>query len=244
MKKTKIGIVIPVWERPEVLQVVVKNLEHFVKKTYYDFRVCHVLSATDKYFDKNMEICLKAKYDKKIIFANNNYLGHKHNVGIKELMKDCDYVMNLGSDNLIHPAIMDLYKPYIDKKEPFFGVNCVYFYEKGEKPFFYSYYNHPHLVGCGRMIHKTVLKTVFQKFKGLYLPAINRGMDTQSEKRINQLGIKPVSIEVGTFPYFVDIKSETNITPIARIKNYPARITYCEKSFLHKHFKYLKYYGK
>jgi len=42
----------------------------------------------------------------------NKYLGRKKNAGMRELLKlDWDYVLELGSDDLIDPELINIYKP-------------------------------------------------------------------------------------------------------------------------------------
>jgi hypothetical protein len=125
--------------------------------------------------------------------------------------------MNFGSDDLIHPAIINLYLPLMYANTPLIGISALYFLTKGQLPVYFFYYNNPHVIGAGRLIHRIVIKKVIDKFGSLYDPDICRGMDTMSARRMKQCGFVETSAYRGTFPYIVDIKSDVNINTFDQI---------------------------
>lgn len=214
MKKPNIVIVIPCWGRTNVFRLVCKQLDIFYSKTIdkIDLTVLYIFSRNDIALQTIEYIYQIADHKRDFIFSENEMLGKKLNDGIEYAAKfDYDYIMNFGSDDLIHHSLIDMYLPLIKVNTPIFGVNKLYFYEKGLHPVFFSYYNQPHLVGAGRMIHRQVIDKVTEKHEGLYPPDIKRGMDTMSAMRMISCGFKQTTVDPGTFPMIVDIKSEVNI---------------------------------
>jgi hypothetical protein len=219
---TKIVIVIPCWKRADILSITMDNLDNFyhATKTKIDLTVLYIFSLNDPELKNILFNFRNANHPKDYIYSENKQLGKKLNDGIQYAsLLQYDYIMNFGSDDLIHPDIIDLYMPYLALKIPMFGLKSVWFYEFDKQPFFFSYYNKNHIVGAGRMIHKNVIEKVTEKFGGIYDSNINRGMDTMSENRILECGYKQLIINSGTFPFIVDIKSETNINSFSDIRN-------------------------
>ncbi len=244
---TKIVIVIPCWKRADILEITMDNLDNFYHetKTKIDLTVLYIFSLNDPELKTILFNYRKAVHPKDYIYSENAKLGKKLNDGIQYAsLIGYDYIMNFGSDDLIHPNIIDLYMPYLAMKIPIFGLKSVWFYEFFKPPFFYSYYNTSHIVGAGRMIHKNVIKKVTEKFGQLYESNINRGMDTMSANRIMECGYKQLIISAGTFPYLVDIKSDTNINSFdgirasAKTRNYFSNETCDLENFFPVLFKY------
>lgn len=250
MIKDKIAIIIPCWKRFEVLSLVMKQLDLFCDtvKNRIDVIVIYVFSANDPELDKIMLHYLQANHPRDYLYSPNEMLGQKLNDGIAHAKQfKYDYIMNCGSDDLLHPDLMKLYEEAIHDNEMLFGINRVYFYEKGKDPLLFSSYNHPYLVGAGRMIHKTVINCAFHQYGGLYDPGIKRGMDTMSSKRMNEMGFTELTVNPGLFPCVVDIKSEVNINSFSKInQSYSGNkfVVPVDKKFLHQHFNLLKDYDK
>jgi hypothetical protein len=214
MKKPVIVAVIPCWGRAEVFALVSKQLDLFYEKTRskIDFIVLYVFSPEDPELDSMFSVYNSAEYTKHFIYAGNKLLGAKLNAGIVDAARfNYDYIMNLGSDDLIHPNLMNIYLPQIYVNVMVIGISALFFYKKDLPPVYFFYYNNPHVIGAGRLIHRDVVKTVTEKYGALYSPDLKRGMDTFSANRINACGFPEKSIYKGSFPYIVDIKSDVNI---------------------------------
>lgn len=214
MKKPIIVIVIPCWKRSNVVQLVMKQLDVFYRETIdiIELTVLYVFSQEDPELLKLAYSFETANHKRDYIFSPNDQLGEKLNSGIDYAKKfEYDYIMNFGSDDFIHSSLIDTYMPFLRAEVSFFGINNLYFYEKGKCPVFFSYYNKPHLIGAGRMIHRRVVERVKERFGGLYGKNLKRGMDTFSAKRIMECGYEQVCIDIDIFPMIVDIKSDVNI---------------------------------
>jgi len=245
MKLPKIVMVIPCWERVEVFSLVCKQLDIFAEKTkeIIDFRVVYVFSENDPELFELKYAYLTSNHQRHHIFSDNELLGQKLNDGITYAqVYEYDYLMNFGSDDLIHESIIDLYMPFINARTAIFGINKLYFLQKNEDPLFFSSYNVPYVIGAGRMIHRSVVQYVIFKHGALYLPEINRGMDTMSAKRMEECGYKQRVIDPGEFPMIVDIKSEININSFESISTHKSRVKTCDISILENEFELLKTY--
>ena len=86
----------------------------------------------------------------------NEPLGAKFNFGIeKALTTKWDYLMQTNSDDLIKEELLELYQPYLWRKEQCFGVGEVYYYDL--KSGRVAYVDNPFPLGCARMIHRDVI---------------------------------------------------------------------------------------
>jgi len=213
-------IIIPVWKRNDVFNLCVKQLDVFCHTDKVNIIVLYILSVTDPEVLLQLETIKAAQHRNYTIFSDNDRLGKKINDGLLFAENlEYDYIMNAGSDDLFHPNLIDLYLPFMELQLPFFGLSGVYFYENGSEPFLFEYYNGNHLVGAGRMIHRTVIQSVVKEHGGLYPEDICRSMDTFSAIRILAKGTKQNVIYSGDFPYVVDVKSEVNINSFANIEH-------------------------
>jgi len=219
--KTKIIIMIPCWKRAGVLKIVSEQLELFFEANSdkYLITVLFVFSQEDPELDALVKIYNNATYRRDNVFFGNWKLGRKHNAGIRKANEiGYDYIMNMGSDDLIHPDIMKLYAPLIADKVAVFGITKLYFHDIVEdKTVHFSYYNNPNVVGAGRMISRAAMAEVKNKFGSLYDFEIKRRLDGQSAQRLLQCGFKQIGVDPGDFPYIVDIKCGENINGFDRI---------------------------
>ncbi|MDD3194396.1 MAG: glycosyltransferase family A protein [Paludibacter sp.] len=248
MNKIKIAIVIPCWKRSIVLEYVMNQFDLLYQKTpnYVDVMVIYVFSKNDPELPQMLFNYLKSNHQRDYIYSANEFLGQKLNDGIwLALNYNFDYVMNCGSDDLIHPKLFDLYKKHLLNKELLFGINKLYFYKDDQDPLFFSGYNKPYVVGAGRMIHKSILMHVFSEYGGLYSKDINRGMDTMSSNRMHEIGYVEKTVNPGKFPYVIDIKSNININSFQKINrsgNATKHIVPADRYYLFRHFKILQEY--
>jgi len=214
-------MVIPCWQREDIFSIINQQLNYFVENSKdFEFHIIFILSREDPKFRKLMNIIKKdSDFNYHLVYFPNTYLGKKTNAGISYAYKlGFDYLMNIGSDDLIHPAIMQLYKPYICMNNDFFGIDSLYFYDsQTQKCLYFSYYNSPHVIGAGRMISYRTIKKVIENIGELYEPTVQRGLDTTSALRINMTGVEETNIKAGNFPFICDIKSDVNINSTNKI---------------------------
>jgi glycosyltransferase involved in cell wall biosynthesis len=143
----KILAYMAIWKRPEITERCFKGLKKL------GLEVFAVVSE-----DWAEDLC--KKYKAGFVRTENNPLGKKLNTGLAALMgKRFDYLMTIGSDNFINPALFEAYKYYMDKGVGLIGVDKVYFME-GDKAKFVDY--QLQIIGAGRMISREALETAKQ----------------------------------------------------------------------------------
>jgi hypothetical protein len=237
----KILILIPLWKRPEVVEIVYRNLKLFCRKVKWEIEVLAILCPDDPKLKELEGLC--SEYNIFMCYFKNQPLGRKMNAGINYALKKFkfDYLMNFGSDDLIHPRIELLYKKAFKNNVPVFGIDSLFFYDLISKKTFYfkTYTYRGMVVGAGRMIHRDVLELMKKKNIDLYEDEIERSCDGNSSERMKLwLKIPNTVINSGEFPYIVDIKTNTNINHITHIElNNQTQIEYFPDDYLNKYFK-------
>lgn len=237
---TRILILIPLWKRHEIFKIVAANLVHFINKTpeKYIINVLCIISPEDPSAFEQLKTCLK--YNFHYFEYKNQPLGDKMNAGINHSLKNIqyDYLMNFGSDDLIHPDIFKLYESHFQKKELFFGINNLFFYDTTEgKTIHYRTKDSVRCIGAGRMIIKELVQGLLNKKTELYEYNKNRGMDSCSSNRLKEFaGANEIVIDSGTFPYIIDLKTGENINDISIMYKLAQRITFYENDILASNF--------
>lgn len=204
----KIQIIIPLWKRPEVTHFCFEQLVETIKAIPHDVSVLCVISEPEyidmcEYFGLNY-----------YAYKNDN-VGEKINAGIKYALQNYkfDYLMMMNSDSVVKPELFDVYKPYIDSRELFFGVNrvtFVNFYTDEAVDFTYEF----SIIGPGKMIHRSVA----ERMKGNCYKHLNRCLDDTLMDNLLKNGVGGRIVEYpGQLVY--DIKSDVNIHPWDKFKN-------------------------
>ena len=196
-----------------------------------------VLSGDDPEYYQNLEICKKANLY--IVSYPNNPLGEKLNEVIKYMLDHFrfDYLMNIDSDDLIHPQLFGVYKALFDQFHSFFGVNKVYFYNLKTGEIMHSTDN----VWCaGRCMSRGLL----ERMKGsIYFNEDCRGLDQRSAAKIfERTRIEQELVETNGFPYVVDIKTIQNLNDWNFIQSYasPCGFDIIEQNYPKSIIKWLK----
>jgi len=186
------------WKRPKITKIHFESITR-LKREGYEFIPFVVLS-------ENEMIPLCEEYGIKYVWAENRPVGTKHNTGIKESLKiEWDYLMVLGSDDIISSSLFDHYEPLMGKD--FFGVRDIHFFDYRTGRFGYYRQDHGH-VGAGRMHSRRMIETILNK--GCFYPAINKGLDNASEKIAKENGFN-IETVVTIGPCVIDIKSDVNL---------------------------------
>ena len=189
-----IMILLPIWKREKITDICLSNLKRLQGKYKFD-----VLCVVSEQWAK-----VKAfEYGFKYIEDDNFPVGNKMNTGIEEALRfDWDYLMNLGSDDIIDERLFELYKPYIEEKRQCFGVTKVTFVNSKNKDV--KRYDYKHLIGAGRMIRRDIV----EKYMPLY-PLKDKCLDDGSAKKM--FGTQFTEIQNTEDDLIVDIKSDDNI---------------------------------
>jgi hypothetical protein len=247
MIRPKIAMILPCWGRSDIFSLVCRQLDVFYEETKNDIDliVFYVFSEEDKEIRLLLNIYHRCKHRRSRIYSSNKQLGQKLNDGIAYAKAfGYDYIMNMGSDDLIHPGIITRYLPFIKNQVPIIGIGSLYFLKKNEDPIFFFYYNTPHVIGAGRLIHRSAVERVTFLMGSLYEPTVCRGMDGHSARRLRECGYNQQSVYRGEFPYIVDIKSEVNINSFEHVTKPENRDRYrkAKMEVLEKEYEILKTY--
>lgn len=230
----KVLILIPMWKRPEVVSLVFQNLVYFRSMVSWNVAVVAIISPEDPCAKELVTLCKKHSIE--MCFFNNDPLGRKMNAGINYAIchYDFDYLMNLGSDDLIHHSIESIYKDYIERKRLLFGLNSLYFIDyKTRKTFFFKCYAFGISLGGGRMISRKLIEELKGRDVCLYDNDIRRGLDSNSSERMRRwANVEEDVILTNGFPYIVDMKTNTNINHIIQIEEHKSQIEYKPDNFL------------
>lgn len=198
-----------VWKRPEVFEMFAKGVHH--------------LNAEIE--DLNLEvICAGSEGEKsrKMVEAHgfhyieipNKPLAVKMNATtLKAKELDSDYVICMGSDDIIHPDLMREYLKWMQKKTDFIGVTDFYFYdtESGKSLYWGGYRERYRLnvtAGAARVISKQLMnRWDWMPWFTKHDDFLDNSMQGRIRGKIKILNMKSLGL------YGLDIKSSTNMTP-------------------------------
>ncbi len=120
MQEPKILFFLAVWRRPEITELCFMGLNRLMK---YNSNASSLAVISEKSM-----IPLCEKYGIEYVEHENEPLGRKKNFGLTGAMrKEWDYLIELGSDDLILNTIFEIYLPLMEKGEDFFGSDTMYF---------------------------------------------------------------------------------------------------------------------
>ena len=216
MKKTKISILLPVWERPEVFAIVMRQLERFTNSNKaYDFLVFFIVSNNDSFLFQNLSLINNSGLNFKTFEFSNHSLGQKLNFGIEKINElEYDFIMNLGSDDLLHSDLLKLYEPYLNSA--IIGIDSCVFCQDSKNILNLKYYNKDRAVGAGRLISKKVIDTILNANDTLYSKHLSRGLDADSAMKMQNYGFSELVLSTDK-PLIIDIKSDVNINSFENI---------------------------
>ncbi len=194
----KLLIFLAVWRRPEITEICFMGIDRLRKSGLAPIQALAVIS------EESM-IALCEKYAIDYVMHPNEPLGKKKNFGIQQaLTRDFDYMVEIGSDDLLKTEFLTLY-PWGDKHvfglRDFVMVNT----ETGQCR------RHSERVaryGVGRAISKHALMSV----DFLWHERLNRGLDNNSTFKLATRGFLEKRFSAAE-PVALDLKSAVNIWP-------------------------------
>lgn len=109
------------WKRPEITELCFMGLQRLMKHRPEVFQT----SAFAVISEEEM-IPLCERYGIEWIFFANDPVGMKKNAGLSEVLKkDFDYLIELGSDDLILNDLLDTYLPHMEAGEDFLATRSL-----------------------------------------------------------------------------------------------------------------------
>jgi hypothetical protein len=154
--------------------------------------------------ERNRSLCELYGYD--YIDVPNTLVGKKHNELLAHaLFDDWEYMMQLGSDDLLlDTAALRLAAEMFDG-QPAFGFNHIAFTD--EKFSKLKTLKTIMVFEAGRCLRRDIVEESIAKHGSLWLDHRNRGLDGQSQSRLS-CSVVPIPTRR---PQIVDIKSDVNI---------------------------------
>lgn len=213
----KIAICTAVWQRPEIFELFAKGIHHLNDNTPHELLV--IVAGSEKERSKNMVEAHGFTY----IEYPNQPLALKMNATTQYAgQSGCDYVLCLGSDDIIHPTLMAAYEPYMQKGIDYIGVLDWYFYDtRTGKASYWGGYREPrrkgHTCGAGRLISNRLMRQWnWAPWKREHSHMLDNSMqDNLAKTKHTDATFKLTDVKA----YGLDIKSSVNMTPFAMWDN-------------------------
>lgn len=197
------------WKRPNVTQYCFDQLLKLIARSKHEISVLCVISESEY-----IKVC--DDYGFNWIYADNNPLGEKINKGIRRALEfKWDYLMMMNSDNVIKVELIDeVYQPFFESSEKFFGLNKVTYVKFGtnearEVDYGYS------ILGIGKCIRRDVV----EELRGNLYPAhLNKCLDDNMLDNMSRFKVLPRHVHYEG-QLAMDFKSEVNIWPWEKFEN-------------------------
>lgn len=159
----RILVFLAVWKRPEITEICFVGINRLIKNSRFPIEAFAVISE-----ESMIPLC--NKYNIKWTFYKNDPLGEKKNHGLNEAMKlEWDYLLEIGSDDLVKDDLVELYAPYFGKYD-LFGTKDAIIINSADG--MCRRLNSDTTYGLGRMISRKVLEQFAYGYDVLALESI------------------------------------------------------------------------
>lgn len=206
----KITIVTACWKRPEIFVLFAKGVHHLIANTKCKIEV--VVAGSEGAASKKMV----EKEGFIYVEHPNQPLASKMNAAMKRAkLTDPDYVLCMGSDDVVHPSLMKVYEKYMKQGIDFIAVLDWYFfdYTTGRCSYWggYTDYRIGHSCGAGRVISRKLMdKWQWSPWQDQH----SSGLDNSMQRLIAQEKFSRITFSIKEHnAYGLDIKSSVNMTP-------------------------------
>lgn len=106
-------VFLAVWKRPEITEICFMGIDRLRKNSRFPIEALAVISE-----ESMIQLC--EKYNIRWTFYKNDPVGEKKNHGLNEAMKfEWDYLLEIGSDDLVKDELLELYAPFFGKYDLF-----------------------------------------------------------------------------------------------------------------------------
>lgn len=204
----KTVIVSAIWKRPEIFKLFAKGV-HELKKQY-DIEC--VVAGSEGNTSRELVQCEGFRY----VEAPNDPLAKKHNMAVREARRmRPDYLLMMGSDDIVTPEAFEVYLEAAKKKIDFIGVTDFYFWDyQSKKASYWGGYidqRKGHTAGAGRMISASLMgKWGWQPFENKH----SKILDDSIQQKLKNTRHKAHTFSLkANGVVAVDIKSDVNMTP-------------------------------
>lgn len=197
MQNTRVKLLffLAVWKRPEITEICFLGLNRLRRQPDYDINVLAVISE-----ESMIPLC--EKYGVNWVMHENLPLGKKKNYGLQQALNfEWDYLIEIGSDDLLKNEVLNLYAPHFGHR-PVLALDQFVFLNTEDgacRRVMKSNY------GIGRAMSRHVIES-----GKLWRDDLNSGLDNNSTFKLAQMGFGEVRIKSDE-PLAIDLKSETNL---------------------------------
>ena len=208
----KIAIVTGVWQRPEIFELWANGVDYLIRNSPHEYAV--IVAGSE---GRKSEQMVRRRGYTYIEHPNQPLAAKMNATTLMAKQSGCDYVLCVGSDDVIHPTLMDQYTQRMNNGVDFIGVTDFYFYDIQTKRALYwrgyrEQYRKGVTAGAGRLISARLMKAWnWQPWEVRH----NHVLDNSMEEKLRSIpgfSIDTFSLE-STGSYALDIKSATNMTP-------------------------------
>jgi hypothetical protein len=200
MQSTKLLFFLAVWKRPEITEICFMGLNRLKNTGKFPMEFLAVISEEEM-------IPLCEKYGVQWVMHENLPLGRKKNFGLREaLKKEFDYLVELGSDDLIKDELLELYRPSFERRVSMIGMTSFAFIDSATGRAKLYKVGTMGTFGLARCFRRDVLESIGD----LWPDGVNKGLDNASHLKLLRHGVFGKRLLTHT-PVAVDIKSEVNI---------------------------------
>jgi glycosyltransferase involved in cell wall biosynthesis len=205
----KIAVVSMVWKRPEIFELFAQGIKAWVIPP--DFKLSVFIAGSEGRTSRAMV----EKHGFQYLEAPNQPLAQKANRSIS-MAKGHDYVICMGSDDILHPDTFTTYCNIMRKGVDFIGVQDFYFYDTTTgKASYWGGYKEPYRIGrtcgAGRVLSKRILD--LWKWH-VWEVKHNHILDNSMDEKLKHMEHKSCIFKLKDYDLFAaDVKSTTNMTP-------------------------------
>lgn len=173
----KILFFLAVWRRPEITEICFMGLNRLKRAGLFPVDFLAVISE-----DSMKPLC--KKYGVDYVVHDNAPLGRKKNFGLTEAFKkDWDYLIELGSDDVLKTELLELYRPHFESNHPQLGINS--FCHLNSEDLNCRLINTATSYGLGRALERSALEKVT---KGVEIEAIQTLISPGRSVQAGQVG--------------------------------------------------------
>jgi hypothetical protein len=216
-KKYKVVVLTCTWQRPEITEIFVNCLLSVQEKTKSIFEYVNIVIDSD---NSNLNVFKDRTNDFTYHNFPNTPISNKWNYGVG-LTKDIDfdYILFLGSDDIMDQNVMLEYHNKMKDGNDFIGIIDMYVFNYiNNKLYYWSGYDEKtdrkgETIGLGRCLSK---KTIEKLNYTPWALNINKGLDKTLNNNIKKIqDLKVSKIKLTDFNGFsCDIKGNVNITKL------------------------------
>ncbi len=147
-------IFLAVWQRPEITRICFTGIKRLAQYDPKRFEVDALAVISE---ESMIPLC--EEFGIKWVMHENKPLGRKKNFGLNACMRyQWDYLIEIGSDDILRNEILDLYEPLMIRKTPFFGMKHLAFYDTKNGDC--NRINTVDVFGMGRCMERKMLESV------------------------------------------------------------------------------------